>query len=225
MEHIMQLSKRTVDIFKNFATINQSIVVNEGSKLQTMAVARNILAEAEVEEKFTSEFAIYNLNEFLAAVSLFQDPELEFGDKWVIIREKGAKRGGIKYFYSNKALIVHPTKAIKMPDGIEVEFLITETILTKISRAAGVLGVSDVAVVGDADGISLIVQDRKNDSSNDFEIQVVDKAQTTPFKFYFKQENLKFIPNDYNVQISPKGIASFKKADGSLHYAVALEAN
>lgn len=219
----MKLSKRTIEILKNFATINQSIVVKPGNKLSTMAVARNILAEAEVEETFPSEFAIYNLNEFLSAVSLFEDPELEFCEKWVMIREKGTKRGGIKYFYSNKALIVHPTKSIKMPDDITVEFTITESVLTKISRAAGVLGVNDVVVVGDEEGISLIAQDRKNDSSNDFEIQVSEKAQK-PFKFYFKQENLKFMPGDYVVQISERGISSFKKADGTLHYAVALEA-
>ncbi len=220
----MQLSKRTIEVLKNFATINQSIVVKPGKKLATMAVARNILAEADVEETFPSEFAIYNLNEFLSALSLFENPELEFGEKWVVIREKGAKRGGVKYFYSNKALIVHPTKSIKMPDDISVEFTVTEAILTKISRAAGVLGVSDVVVVGDDEGISLIVQDRKNDSSNDFEIQVSDKAQEKPFKFFFKQENLKFIPGDYVVQISDKGISSFKKADGTMQYAVALEA-
>lgn len=219
----MQLSKRTIEVLKNFATINQSIVVSEGKKLSTMAVARNILAEAEVEEKFPVEFAIYNLNEFLAAVSLFEDPDLEFQEKWVLVREKGAKRGGVKYFYSNKALIVHPTKSIKMPDEINVEFTVTEAILTKISKAAGVLGVGDVVVVGDDEGISLIVQDRKNDSSNDFEIQVSDK-KSSAFKFYFKQENLKFIPGDYAVQISSKGISLFKKADGTMQYAVALEA-
>lgn len=220
----MQLSKRTLEVLKNFATINQSIVVNPGNKLSTMAVARNILAEAEVEETFPREFAIYNLNEFIAAVSLFDDPELDFDEKWVVIREKETKRGGIKYFYSNKSLIVHPTKTIRMPDDISVEFTITETILTKIARASGILGVSDVVVVGDEEGISLIAKDRKNDSSNDFEIQVSNEPQGTPFKFFFKQENLKFMPGDYAVQISDKGISLFKKADGTLQYAVALEA-
>lgn len=219
----MQLSKRTIEVLKNYATINQSIVVAAGKKLSTMAVARNILSESDVEETFPVEFSIYNLNEFLAAVSLFEDPELEFSEKWANIREKGTKRGGIKYFFSNKALIVHPTKSIKMPDEIDVEFVLTEATLNKISRAAGVLGVSDIAVVGDNQGISLIVQDRKNDSSNDFEIQVSD-APVPSFKHYFKQENWKFIPGDYNVQISAKGISLFKSSTGSIQYAVALEA-
>jgi hypothetical protein len=199
-------------------------VVFPGNKIATMSIARNILAEAQVEEKFPLEFGIYNLNEFLSAVSLFEEPELDFNEKWVLIKEKGMKRGGIKYFYSNKALIVHPTKSIKMPEDITVEFTITESILTKISRASSVLNVSDVVVLGDKEGISLIVKDRKNDSSNDFEIVVSEKPQETSFKFFFKQENLKFIPSDYSVQISEKGISSFKKDDGTLQYAVALEA-
>lgn len=219
----MQISKRTQEVLKNFFTINPSVVVPAGKKLSTMAIARNIVAEVAVEEDFPTNFAIYNLSEFLAALSLFEDPDLEFGEKYVTIREKGSKRGGIKYFYSNKDLIVHPTKEIKMPSDISVEFTVTDAILTKISRAAGVLGVSDVALVGDDEGISFIVKDKKNDSSNDFEVQVSEKAVDSKFTFYFKQENMKFLPGDYNVKISSKGISLFKSADGNVQYAVALE--
>lgn len=219
----MKLSKRTIDILKNFATINMSIVVNPGNKLSTMAVARNILAEAEVAETFDQEFSIYNLNEFLSAVSLFSDPDLDFQEKYVIIRESGAKRGGIKYFYSNKALIVHPTKTIVMPPDVDVKFTLQEAAFVKLQKASNVLGVSDVVVVGDSEGISVIVKDKKNESSNDFEIQVSEEAQKEEFRHFFRQENLKFIPGDYSVEISPKGISSFTAADGTIRYAVALE--
>lgn len=220
----MQISKRTIEVLKNFATINQSIVVTAGNKLKTMAMARNILAEAEVAENFETEFAIYNLNEFLAALSLFQEPELSFEERYVNIREKGAKRGGIKYFYANKALIVHPTKPLRMPEGIDAEFTVNEAQLLKLQKAANVLNVNDMVVVGDSEGISLIVQDRKNDSSNDFEVQVSEAAQAKPFKFYFKQENLKLIPGEYQVKIAGVGIASFQRTDATIQYAIALEA-
>jgi hypothetical protein len=220
----MKLSKRTIDILKNYFLINQSIVVSPGNHLATVAIARNLMGECTVEETFPTEFAIYNLNEFLSAVSLFENPDLDFQEKFVLIREEGATRGGLKYFYANKALIVYPTKSIKMPDEIDVKFTLTESNFIKLTRAAGVLGVNDVAIVGDEEGISLIVQDKKNDSSNDFEIQVSDKAVEKPFKFYLKQENLKFMPTDYAVMVSAKGIASFTSADGMMKYAVALEA-
>lgn len=221
----MLLSKQTIDILKNLSTINQSIVIKPGNKISSMSVARNILAEAEVKEQFPIEFAIYNLNEFLSAISLFNNPELIFDEKWVLIREneKGTERGGVKYFYANKALIVHPLKSIKSINEVDAEFEVSESALTKLTKASIVLGVNDIVVVGDEEGIFLIAQDRKNASSNDFEIQVSDKPQK-PFKFYFKQENFKFIPGDYSVKISGKGIALFKKSDGIIQYAVALEA-
>lgn len=219
----MKLSKRTIDVLRNFATVNMSIVVNPGNKLSTMAVARNILAEADVAETFEKEFSIYNLNEFLAAVSLFSDPELIFDEKWVLIQESGAKRGGVKYWYSSKALIVHPTKSIQMPPDITVEFTLQEAAFIKLQKASNVLGVSDVVIAGDSEGISMIVRDKKNESSNDYEIRVSEEPQSQEFKHYFRQENLKFLPGDYQVQISPKGISSFKSVDGTIRYAVALE--
>lgn len=219
----MQLSKRTLAILKGYSSINASIVVNKGKKLSTMAIPRNILAEADIEEDFPQEFAIYNLNEFLAAVSLFNDPELEFAEKWVNIREKGSKKGGIKYFYSNKALIVHPTKPLKNIEEFAVEFTLTEDTLARLTKAADVLGVKDVTIVADEEGISLVVQDRKNDSSNDFEIQVSDKP-AKEFRAYLKRDNLKMISGTYQVRVAERGIAIFTREDGSMRYAIALEA-
>lgn len=219
----MKLSKRTIDILRNFSTINMSMAINPGSKLSTMAVARNVLAEAMVAETFDTECAIYNLNEFLSAISLFNEPELLFDEKWVLIKESGAKRGGVKYWYCNRSLIVHPTKTIQMPPDITVEFTLNEKDLTKLQKSSSVLGVSDVIVAGDEEGISIIVKDKKNESSNDFEIMVSDTPQKEEFKHFFRQENLKFIGGDYQVKISPRGIASFKSTDGTIDYAVALE--
>lgn len=221
----MKLSTRTLGILKAFSQINNSIVVNKGNKLATMAVARNILAEADIEESFDQEFAIYNLTEFLAAVSLFQNPTLTFSEKWVVIGEEGARRGGVKYFFSNKALIVHPTKSVVMPPEIDAEFVLKEDTFKRIQKAAGVLGVNDLIVVGDEEGIAVVVKDKKNDSSNDFEVQVSDVKQSDNFKHYFRQDNLKLIPTDYKVRISSKGIASFTSEDGTVRYAIALESN
>lgn len=219
----MELSKRTIEILKNFSTINKSIVVTAGNKLKTLAVPKNIVAEADVEETFSQDFAIYNLNEFLAAVSLYSKPHLTFTEKYVQINEDGSKRGGIKYFYSNPALIVHPTKNISVPNEIDCEFVLDDEALSKVNRASSILGVKDLVVVGDSEGIFLVVQDKKNDSSNDFEIQVSEEAQEN-FKFYLKVENMKLIGGDYNAKISSRGIAVFERTDGTMSYAVALEA-
>ena len=62
---IMKLSDKTLALLKNFAGINQSILVKQGSKLRTISIAKNILAEVEITEEFPRDFAIYDLNQFL----------------------------------------------------------------------------------------------------------------------------------------------------------------
>ena len=77
-ERTMKLSDNALAILKNFAGINNSILVKEGNKLRTISVAKNILAEAEIKEEFPRDFAIYDLNQFLNGLSLHQDPDLDF---------------------------------------------------------------------------------------------------------------------------------------------------
>ena len=74
----MKLSDKTISVLKNFSSINQSILFKEGSKLRTISVMKNILAEATVTEEFMKDFGIYDLNQFLNGLSLHQSPELDF---------------------------------------------------------------------------------------------------------------------------------------------------
>ena len=60
----MNLSNDTIAIFKNFANINQNILVKPGKKLNTISTMKNILATADVKEDFEQEFAIYDLRVF-----------------------------------------------------------------------------------------------------------------------------------------------------------------
>ena len=110
----MKLSPETITTLKNFASINQSILVKNGSKLRTISVMKNILAEAEVKETFPKDFAIYDLNQFLNGLSLHQDPDLDFtNDSHVIIRE-GKRR--VKYFFADPEVIVTPPdKELELP--------------------------------------------------------------------------------------------------------------
>ena len=112
----MNITQNTLSVLKNFSDINQNILVKPGNKIQTISTMKNILAEAEVSEKFESEFAIYDLPEFLRAVELFEKPALKFnGGSNVTIADAQSKQS-IKYFFADKSVIVAPTKAINMPD-------------------------------------------------------------------------------------------------------------
>ena len=85
MKGTMKISKKTLSVLKNFSDINMSVEVKAGNTLRTVSVAKNILAQVEIEESFPREFAIYDVNRFLGAASLFEEPNFEFGEKSVKI--------------------------------------------------------------------------------------------------------------------------------------------
>jgi hypothetical protein len=213
----MKLSKETVGLIKNFAGINSNLLLKSGNKLATISAQKNVMADAVVTETFP-DFGIYDLNEFLGAMSLFEDPELTFNDKWVTIEQGG---NSIKYFAADASVLTAPQKAITFPDA-EIEFPMSANMLSMIQRTASVLRASDVSIVGDGSSIAVVVGDKKNATGNSYNSTVgtTDKK----FKVNLKVENLKMIPGDYQVSISSKKISRFKGA-GDLVYYVAVEAD
>ena len=215
----MKLSDNTISILKNFASINQSILVKQGSKLRTISVMQNILAEADVGEDFPKDFAIYDLNQFLNGISLHQDPDLDFSnDSHLIIRE-GKRR--VKYFFADPEVIVSPPeKNIELPTQ-DVCFQLEHSQLDKLLKAAAVYQLPDLSAVGENGVVKLVVRDKKNDTSNEF--QVVVGETDAEFTFNFKVENIKIIPGTYNVVISQKCISKFTNEKYNLDYFIALE--
>ena len=79
----MKLSKETLSVLKNFATINGNILIKSGDRLSTISAQKNVMASTTVKENFDRDFGIYDLNEFLGVYSLFaDDPELQFDEKF-----------------------------------------------------------------------------------------------------------------------------------------------
>jgi len=213
----MKLSKETVGLIKNFAGINSNLLLKSGNKLATISAQKNVMADAVVTETFP-DFGIYDLNEFLGAMSLFEDPELTFNEKWVTIEQGG---NSIKYFAADASVLTAPQKAITFPDA-EIEFSMNANMLSMIQRTASVLRASDVSIVGDGSTIAVVVGDKKNATGNSYNSAV--GATDKKFKVNLKVENLKMIPGDYQVSISSKKISRFKGA-GDLVYYVAVEAD
>ena len=102
--NFMKLSDSTLAVLKNFAGINNSILVKKGNQLRTISVAKNILAEAEIPEDFPRDVAIYDLNQFLNGLSLHQDPNLDFTENSHITIKEGRRR--VKYFYADPQVII-----------------------------------------------------------------------------------------------------------------------
>ena len=213
----MKLSNETVSVLKNFSTINQNLVIKGGNKIATMSAMKNIVAKAEVLEEFPQEFAIYDLNEFLSAISLFSKPELEFENDFVMITEEGTSKS-LKYWYSDPSVVTTPTKDITMPE-CEVKFNLSNDTLSTVTKAAAVIGAPDMAL----ESGSLKVTDKKNDTANNYALDLDVDSQSDDYKFWFKVENLKLIQGSYDVQVSSKNISHFKNSTGNVEYFIALE--
>jgi hypothetical protein len=216
---IMKLSEKTIKIFENFSNINQSILIKTGNKIRTISVMKNILAEAEIEEEFPKDFAIYDLKQFLNGLDLHQDPELDFtNESYVIIRE-GKLRA--KYFFADPEVIVcPPEKNITLPTK-DICFQLEHSQLDKLKKAAAVYGLDDISAIGENGVIKLVARDKKNDTSNEYSIIVGETDKE--FTFNFKVENLKIIPSSYDVVISSKLLAQFTNEKYNICYYIALE--
>ena len=218
----MKLSEHTTSVLKNFASINQNLVIKEGKTISTMSAMKNIVAKAEVDEDFPREIAIYDLNEFLAALSLFTNPVLDFSENFVMITEEGKTGNSLKYFYSDPSVVTTPSSEITMPKT-EVNFSLDSSDLSKVQRAASVIGSPDLVLEKNGVGSYLTVKDKKNDTANNYSLDVDVEGQGD-YNFYFKVENLKLMPLTYDVNVSSKNISHFKsQAGNAVEYWIALE--
>jgi hypothetical protein len=216
----MKLSEHTVNVLKNFSNINPMLLVNPGSSLTTMNINKSIFALADVEENFPSQFAIFELPKFLGVLSLFKEPELEFGSKQVKIV---ADRQSVNYTFADPSMIVapDPNKNINFP-AADIEFSISQEELQRVVRATAVLQLPDIAVVGDGENISITATNSKNPTTDGFSIVVGNTDKN--FTMYFEVSDIiKLISSDYNVKISSKGLSQWR-SDNVLYY-VAVKAN
>ena len=217
--NFMKLSDSTLAVLKNFAGINNSILVKKGNQLRTISVAKNILAEAEIPEDFPRDVAIYDLNQFLNGLSLHQDPNLDFTEDSHITIKEGKRR--VKYFYADpQVIIAPPDKEINLPTQ-EICFQLESNSLEKLVKAAAVYQLPDLSVIGKNNEIHMVVRDKKNDTSNEYSIYVGETDST--FELNFKMENIKMIPGPYDVVISSKLLSEFTNKQYNLKYFIALE--
>ena len=215
----MKLSDNTLSLLKDFSTINQSILFKQGSKLRTISVMKNILAEATVEEELPKDFGIYDLNQFLNGLGLHQSPTLDFENEGHVVIKEGKMRS--KYFFADpQVIITPPDKEITLPTE-DVSFELSTQQLDKLLKAAGIYQLPDLAVIGEAGVVKLLVRDKKNDTSNDFSVVVGETDKQ--FSFNFKIENIKILPGTYEVVVSQKLLSKFTNKDCDLRYYIALE--
>ena len=215
------LSKKTLDVLKNFSSINSSIVFRQGSTVRTISNAENILAKYTAEETFPVDFAIYDLSQFLSGITLFSDPQLEFANNdFVSIRGGGRS---VKYYFSDPEITLKsaPEKNVKFP-GADIQFNITGDELVSLQKASAVYSLPDLTVDTTGDTIKLILRDKENDTSNTYE-QSTSGDFTGSYSLDVKIENIRLLPGDYTVKISKHLISEWTNQTTDLTYYIALE--
>ena len=215
------ITKPTIEVLKNFCSINKSIVIKPGNQIATLSINKNILAIADVEEQFESQISIYDLGVFLGGLSLFDQPKIDTSDSNYVTVSDQRGKSKTRFFYADPDIITQPPeKEITIP-SVDVKFRLEAGVLQQLQRAAMVYQLPDLCLYGDGTEMSLCVTDKKNDTSNSYSVQV--GVSDDEFCYCFKVENLKLLAGDYNVTISKQNVALFQGS--GIKYFIALEPN
>ena len=219
----MKLSENTISVLKSFSIINQGIEFKPGSTIQTISPQKSIMAKAEIDDELPSNGCFYELNRFLGVLTLFDDPALNFNEKFVTVRD--AKRS-VNYTFADPQMIVTPPeKEIQLP-AIDVAVSIKWEDLSNTMKAASVMGLPEIASSSDGSVINLEAISSKNPTADNYSNVIDNNASGNVFSAIFKIENMKVMNFDYDVELSSKGIAKFKSANDSgpkLTYWIATE--
>jgi hypothetical protein len=212
----MKISKKTIEVLKNFATINSNILIRQGNVLSTISTGKNIFARAEVDNEFEKEFAVYDLNGLLGLLTAFDNADVDFGDESLTVKQNNST---FEYFYADPNIIVSaPDKTIEVDEFFK--FKLTKDKLELILKAAGITAAPMFSVVSKDGKVTIQVGDPSTPKSNSF-VEAIGEA-SVDFNAQLAIENLKVVPGDYEVVVSQKKFLHFKN-EGGLQYWLALE--
>ena len=190
------ISKSTIEVLKNFCSINKSIVIKPGNKVSTLSINKNILAIADVEESFDTQISIYDLGVFLGGLSLFDSPKIDTTQSNYVTVSDQRGKSKTRFFYADPDIITQPPeKEISIPSE-DVKFRLEAGVLQQLQRAASVYQLPDLCLFSDDGTMNLCVTDKKNDTSNSYSVEV--GTSNEEFCYCFKVENLKLLAGDYN---------------------------
>lgn len=192
----MKISNETLAILKNFASINTNIFFRQGNIVSTISSADAIFARAKIKETIPNEFAVYDLNSLLATLTLIENQNVEFGDNKLVI---SSDRGTFEYFYSSPDVVKKaPEKTIEHQSVFS--FKLAAEDIQMVLKAANVTKAPYISVVCKDQGVSLLVGDRKNNSSNNFRKNL--GTAFIEFDMIFAVENFRVIPDAYEVTVA-----------------------
>lgn len=215
----MKISQNTIDVLKNFSSINTNFMVRKGNVLATKATGGTVFARATVSEDFPQEFGIYDLNSFLALVSLMEDTDMVFSQDYLTL---GNDDSEFHYYYADPNIIVAPPEGQSIPvDDVVFDFNLSRKQLDMILRAAAITSAPSVSIVSEGGKVRLVVGDPETPNSNAYRLVVGESDKE--FTAQMKCEQLKMVLNDYKVSVCGNYTVYFENADKTYQMWVALQ--
>lgn len=218
----MKLSKTTLEILKNFSSINPSIYIKKGDVVNTLSPHDVIFAEAQVAETFPEDFAIYNLPGLLGGLQslLAAEPDFEFKKTHVLITTPDQRK--MKVMYADPSTVKVLNKKIKMPSDT-VSFNIEQSDLAALIKSSSLMDVPDLSIKSDGETVTMTAYDAKNESLGDFSVKTA-QAVGKSFEIVLKFENLMIMSAPYTVEASG-GVVQFTHKHSQLKYWIPVESN
>jgi len=159
----MKLDTKTVNVLKNFSTINPSMLFREGNTLKTISPTKTVMAKANIDTPINKKFAIYNLGKLLSTLSFYDNPEIELRDQNLVISNGNGSSTTLAYA-DESTIKTPPDRDISLP-SVDAEFKISNSALTNIMKMLGTLGLPEIAIVGDGTNLYVSALDSKNAGS------------------------------------------------------------
>jgi hypothetical protein len=180
---------------------------------------------------FSDEIGIYDSSEFLGILSFYKNPEIKNFDKYVTITEGNSKA---TYFKTAKELLPKVLVQQKFtPDdikarldkiGCELQFTLTAEKINMLIKMASIMKSEFVFFETDESKIRITVGNELESSNNNWEItidseNITNNSLENPVKLSVME--FKFVPSDYDVKVSSKGMSYWKSVSG-IEYFIAV---
>lgn len=212
------MQRKTIELLKNFAGINNGIIFKPGNKLRTISVMKNIFATGTVPDTFEREFAIYDLNEFLSTLSLFDAPDISYENDHLLIK---SGRSRVKYFYSSASVVVGaPEKDLQVQEE-NLSFTLSKEALDELLKAASVMKLKELAISNS--GIKTFNKSSVGNQYNADVEELVVREDAPERDYVLKIENIKLIPGSYVVKVTARFVQFTSVENEDLVYFVAVE--
>lgn len=209
----MQISKRTIDILKNFTLINESLLIRAGNVLATINKQENVLARAETAETFPCDFAVPDLKMLTSMLGSMSQPGIRFKSDSMVVYEakKDAKDTTMTVEPTEPRAIKYPKFGAEQMATVDLTFPIEAADLKDLTTSAKKFRYEQIELLceddGDVKAISGGRRSRLYTRTSGWE-RTLGKSNHR-FRFVFHTDLWLMMPGDYTIELSAEGIAHF----------------